>query len=209
VSRLITTSLLGSVEWFTNSPPTWKERAYQGLHDTLARVFNTNEDVVRGIRFERAVYAQLELAPEQRKGSAMFKDLVASLEGGKTGQKLKATLDIDGDEYCLYGKTDLLYADKIVDLKCPREWKGPGKFLSSTQHSMYCVLSGIPNFEYVACVLNSETKALERVERIPYTMEDPVKEKEQLTLAIRKALGTLRQDEDLWDLYLTKFCLYN
>lgn len=214
MSLLVTTSFIDAVEWLECAPPSWKERAYKSLHDQLARVpwGEPNPDIERGMKFEQTVYDTLERKADmdpEFKCSAEFQTFLDACRGGAFQKKLKRFEEIDGREFCLYGKADVAFPDKIKDIKACASYGGSSKYLGKAQHLMYCLMADVDSFEYLVAEFGpTPNMKIKRVFTIPYTVEDKDKLKADVIARVRKAVGFVEQDSELWELYTTKFSRY-
>jgi hypothetical protein len=169
---LVTSSLLDSFAWYKEAPNkpsrdneavTWKQKALTDLRHTLTRApYTSSFEADRGTAFESKIYPSLFLPREAfvaKHGETLglFHDLCA---GGRQQETLKAKINVDGQNYTLYGKSDVLYPigskqfpeGKIIDIKTTLEWKGHSKYTARVQHPMYIVMSGIETFVYLVAV---------------------------------------------------------
>jgi len=213
MSRLITGSLFGSISWAKNSPPHWRERAYQSLEDMLARVWNDpNEAAQRGMDFEKTAYSILGSKAnniEALSCSDHFKKILNLCKGGQFQKKTKSFIEIAGEEYCLYGKIDVWFEKLIIDIKTTGNYKGRDNYLKSMQHKIYCYCEGISDFQYViAEFTDSSGNTIKEVHIVDYHIDNPKDLKEEITDEIINALTFLEADPKLMDLFLTKYSMY-
>ena len=143
MSKLITPSLINSIDWLKCCPYTWKESAREQLKNLLARKWTEPNKVVRrGIDFENAVYRIIKSGKEIKslKSSDLFKNVIRICMGwkpvkGETGKTIyipntwtygkeikiqqvnKSIITIKGIKYCLYGKEDITHPETILDIK--------------------------------------------------------------------------------------------
>lgn len=235
---LVTTSLLGAVEWFLKSPnslvkgtnKTWKQQSYESLVDNLKRVFNPTEEIKRGMAFEKQVNGALCLDTEEEFMAFFKKDghcddireFYREGKGALQQKVLKKFVTINGQSFCLYGKADLYFPTKsIKDIKTSHSWKGRNSYLSTTQHLMYCYLSGIELFRYIVAIFAEETEEekaflgsskeyrgrVVQVEKVDFHA-DPTLIENQILDRIKQCMLIIENDPDLKKLYLTSFCLY-
>jgi len=171
MSKLITTSLIGSIDWFKNCPSSWKERAYKDLKNMLDRVWATpGLAAQRGIDFENHVYRILnseeELSITNMNCSKYFKEVLENCVGGKFQQKNKSFITVDGIEYCLYGKEDVTFPELIIDIKTTSKYKR-SKYVNSFQHKIYLHNTQKKHFIYMVAVFpDEESKIIESIEYI-------------------------------------------
>lgn len=224
MSLLITSSLIDSVAWAKTAPDSqcrddpsmsWKQKAYSDLKNTLARIWTPgNKAVERGMRVENAVYKVIsDKKVDTVKCSPLFKQVLDKCNGGVFQKKTKKFLEIDGKEYCLFGKIDVYFPDKIIDLKTTTEYKGRSKYLGNIQHKLYVLNERIPRFEYVIMEFGTEdSDIIQNVHTVEYVQEDFEALKAEVVQAIKDTMSFIDQfDEpgDLKDLYLHKFNMYN
>jgi hypothetical protein len=228
MSRLITASLIGSVEWFKNCPPSWKQQAYNDLSNTLNRkAWDPSVAIKKGIAFEDAVYRILSADPnayEDEKYSDNFRTVLAACAGGQFQRKAKKFIDIEigGEtaEYCLYGKLDVFHTENgtlgplIIDIKTSAKWGGRSKYLNTVQHLMYCLMEKVADFKYIVGIWDDaddeDNRTLEEVKAVDYTVpNNDFKELEaEVIERIKDTVYVLQSDEDLWKAYTTKFSRY-
>ncbi len=210
MSRLITTSLLSSIDWFNNCPPDWKKKAFQDLSNTLARIrTNPNPAAKRGITFEKLLYDVLRSEKENTVTcSDSFKKIMNACKGGTFQKKIKKFIEIDGEEYCLYGKLDVDLPDKIIDIKTTGNYKGRNNYLKSMQHKLYCYITRKKKFEYIIAEFYGDSGPILKVHIIPYEVDYWKSVEEEIIDKIREAINFLKTDEVIFELYTTKFSLY-
>lgn len=224
MSLLITTSLLDSVSWAAKAPDTpcawnpemsWKQDAYVNLKNTLGRVWSGgNAAMERGMRFESTIAAIVNSGRvDTVKCSPLFKEVLDKCVGGTFQKKTKSFIEVNGEEYCLFGKIDVFFKNRIVDIKTTKEYKGRSKYLGTMQHKIYCHNEHIDNFEYVIAEFTDEDgDTLKSVHTVPYVVENFDSVKEDIVEAIvdlRAFLEQFPEKGDLQDLYLHKFSMFN
>jgi len=210
MSRLITTSLLSSIDWFNNCPPDWKDKAFKDLNNTLARIWTTpNPAAQRGMTFEKLLYDVLRRGNENRVTcSDKFKEVMKACKGGIFQKKIKKFIEIDGNEYCLFGKLDVDLPEKIIDIKTTGNYKGRMNYLKSMQHKLYCYITKKSKFEYIIAEFYGDSGPIEKVHYIPYEVDYWEKIEEEIIEKIREAINFLKTDEEIFELYTTKYSLY-
>ena len=210
MSRLITSTLFNSIDWYKNCPPDRKEKALNDLTDTLARIWNKpNESVKRGMDFEKLLYSVLEMDKEEKMiSSNFFRTIARACKGGIFQKKIKKFIEIDGTEYCLFGKVDVWFPDIIKDIKTTGNYKGRDSYLKGMQHKLYCYIEHIKRFEYIVAEFTGLGGPIVNVHTIPYEVENWNGLEEEIIKEVRKAMSFLREDTKLFDLYATKYCLY-
>ena len=121
-------------------------------------------------------------------------------------------MKIDGAEYCLYGKIDVWFPDRIRDIKTTRNYRGEESYLSTIQHLIYMHNERIYDFAYL--VAEFERDEEEKSKKIVATHEIQVPEMSPEYIAeciqdrIKKAVDFLSKDTEMLDLYLHKFSQY-
>lgn len=232
-AKLITTSLIDSVEWLKTAPSvptrddptkTWKEKAYEDMRNTLSRIWTPlGAAQQRGVDFEKKVYATLDSRVDY-KSQPFSPDMMSILDkcaGGKTYQKAKIFRQIDGEEYCIYVKYDLIMPDKTIDLKTTTSYKGQSKYLSTMQHKIYCLVRadsssayrGMYPFEYLVVEFSEdggENQKIQHIYEVPYTPPSKEELEAEIMAKITDTIDYLKlYDEpgDLWDLYCNKYCM--
>lgn len=223
MSRLVTTSLVGSIDWLRNCPPFWKESAYKSLYGQLAREpWNPTIAIKKGIAFENDVYNFLggKSTVDLSEVSEHFKFFLNNCKGGWFQNKNKEFVDIEDEEYCLYIKEDVYFKPGkhdswpkglIQDIKTSGKWGGRSKYLSTFQHKLYCHVEQIPDFQYLVAVwedAESDSRKIASVHQVDYHVEDFAALKEEVMTKVKDTINFLQADDDLWALYLDKFCLY-
>lgn len=209
MSRLITASLIGSIDWLNKCPTSWKVRAAEDLKRQLAREYSdeTPFNMQRGIDFENAVY-KAALAKKIIKGSEHFKWFAMKVRGGVFQKKCKRFIDIDGHEYCLYGKIDAWFKDRIIDIKTTSRYGGKNKYLDSFQHKLYCYIERIPDFTYLIAEFDGDTNTIIDRYDIDYSVTNWEALKDDVIGTVREAIAFLGQHGELFDLYNTTFSRY-
>lgn len=152
---LVTSSLLDSFSWFMEAPPSWKDRAKTDLWNAVNRVYTPMDEAVRrGMDFEAYVCAVLDDSREvfvARHGELLgpFWD---HCHGGKRQVPVRREITVNSQDFTLYGKADVLFPDRIVDIKTTGSWKGAAKYLSRAQHLVYIAATGTEKFLYLVAV---------------------------------------------------------
>lgn len=204
MSRLITPSLFGSINWFNVCPDSWKEKAYKDLYNMLARIWTEpNEAVQRGMLFEKVVYNTLKGAKKisEIKCSEKFKKLLNICKGGQFQIKVKSFLDVDGIEYCLYGKIDVFFPEKIIDIKTTGKEIDKKKYLNSMQHILYCWITQIKDFEYWIVLFKDLTNEMIDIVNINYHVDNFDYLKSKIETEIRNMIQFISHHEELKKLY--------
>ena len=221
MSRLITPSVIGAVEWLRAAPDkindkgvNWRTQARIDLENQLGRVpwseANSNKlSFVLGHKFEDTVYAYAH-KDQVDGGSEHFNWFVDKCKGGIFQKKSKRIITLDGVEYCLYGKLDVWFPDRILDIKTTRRYKGQQGYLDSFQHIMYCFNENIMDFEYLIAEFedkDEKPKILEHHE-IKFHAESRDYLRERVESAVKSFVKFISSDQKLFELYTTKFTQY-
>jgi hypothetical protein len=220
MSKLITTSFLDAVEWCKKAPDsicsdnpnkTWKQKAYDDIKNTLGRgEWVTTKATARGISFEAQIYHILNSNSEDTvKCSDNFRKVLQACKGGVFQKKTKAIVELDGEEYFLYGKIDAWFHDHIIDIKTTGKYSGKDKYLGSAQHLIYCYSENIKDFEYIIAEFNGEdSNIIKHIYNVPYHMNDSKEVEEEIKNRIFSAMAWLDnfpEPGDLKDLYMHKY----
>jgi len=209
MSRLITASLIGAIDWLNKCPPAWKTRALEDLTNQLARIYEKEMPLrmKRGIDLETAVY--VHAARHNDAGSEHFQWLVFECRGGVFQKKVKRFIELDGYEYCLYGKLDVWFPDVIKDVKTTGQYGGRQKYLDSFQHKLYCYIEQIPKFKYIIGEFQGDDEGkLIAHHEVEYEVKDWHTLHEEVLDKIRATMEFLKGDAKLLRLYATTFSRY-
>lgn len=165
---LITPTLLDNFRWLENAPRSWHERAYQSVKGTLTRApFKPTPEIQRGMDFEKMICGVLQRTEtpieflsslaEERYGNEKLppgieytniEAFYTHCKGGVFQTTLKKEIVVNDQSFLLYGKADVFFSNRIVDIKTTASFK-PSKYTEKSQHEVYAVASGIPQFVYV------------------------------------------------------------
>jgi hypothetical protein len=222
MSKLVTTSLLDAIDWCKSAPSTfkpngettWKEDAYLQLKATLGREpWKPTPAIVRGIDFENSIYSILKDKKEDTvQCSDAFRKVLYDCKGGEFQKRTKTIIEMDGVEYCLYGKIDVFFPDKIIDIKTTGKYGGRDKYLGTSQHHIYCFGENIHNFEYIILEFVDEgTKSIRGVHHVTYESPGIEEEEKYIKGKIQDMLTFLEnytEPGDLKELYNTTYCRY-
>ena len=188
---LITSSLLDSYDWLKSCPKNWQQRA---LDDFIAMIKRqprpTSEACQRGIDFERHIcdncnemkpadfgsYAEWYWKSKGCKDERLEKAVYVSekiAEACRNGQQqvtVMKDIEFDGNEYHLFGYADIVFPQKIIDIKTTGYYKGDEPYLKRSQHYLYSLCTGIKDFEYVIAVFSGKYPS--EVKRVNISMID-------------------------------------
>jgi len=206
---LITPTLLNSFDFMQNCPPSWKESAYDGLYKTLWRIYDPEmpKPVKLGIEFENHVYNSIRKC-QFGVGSEQFQKCCNYVRGGTFQRKSKKDVVIDGKAYTLYGKLDVYFPTKIIDIKTTGSWKGPSKYTDGWQHIFYTYTEDIRDFEYYVVVWGDKDYEIKESHIVKYHTDDMLMHENKIKEHIKKFITFLENDEKLKEGYFNKFNLY-
>jgi hypothetical protein len=218
MGKLITTSLLDQIDWFRVCPASWKESAYKGIHNTVNRIYEANPATQRGVAFENVINACLDMDEGQfvKQFDGHCADVVKFHQvchGGRRQAVAKRHIEIDGEEYTLYGKMDVLFppvvcpTPRIVDIKTTGNYRGKQSYLDKNQHLVYCFATRIPSFTYIVAEFTDISDKCVEVHQID-TEVDIEAAGVTIVRKIQEMVSLLQDDIDLWTAYLTKFNRY-
>ena len=219
MSRLITTSPLDSIDWCRKAPDSlnpagisWKQDAYEQLKRTVGRApWVPNASLERGTTFENQIYGILKAGTEDTvQCTPKFREILYACKGGQFQRKTKSFLTIDGQEYLLYGKLDIYFPDRIKDIKTTGKYGGKDKYLSTSQHHIYCFGENIKDFTYIIAEFpKPESYEISSVNYVEYSSPSRDFEEAYVRAKITDAvewLSSFDEPGDLGDLYLHTYC---
>lgn len=187
---LITSSLLDSYDWLKSCPKNFKEKAIDDFFALLKREHRpTTEACQRGIDFERFIcencnsmndeqfkvfatnrYKAMNVIGYDLELASYVSSKVASLcRNGKQQVAVKRDLKIGDDEYHLFGYADIVFPDKIIDIKTTGSYTEGYHYVKRSQHYLYSYCLGINTFEYLVADFKG-TKAPKELHRIEFDM---------------------------------------
>lgn len=210
MSRLITASLVGSIDWLTMCPSSWRTKAYADLTNQLARIYTKemSKPAKRGLELEAAIYSHV-FRPNNKAGSEHFKWLVNECKGGAFQKIVKTFIRLDNFEYCLYGKLDVWFPDIIKDIKTTGRYRGKEKYLSSFQHKLYCCIERIHKFKYIIGEFDGDDgKTLIAHYDVEYEVEYWNALYIEVMDKVKSVIEFLKKDKALFELYTTSFSKY-
>ena len=212
MGKLITPSILDSYDWYVSCPAHFKESALQQISDALNRKpWDPSPAILRGMNFEKMVCANLD--------DISLEDFMKKFEGhspnmdifwkkcrtGRQQAKVSKTINIDGVDYYMYGKRDIAFADKTIDIKTTGDFKSPKYYLTRNQHPLYIACSGIEPFEYLIAEYDDVSGKCVEVYEIEATMEVEAA-LERIINKIREFVSFLKTDDELMKAYNNTFC---
>jgi len=214
MSILVTQSLHGSISFYRGANVEWREKAHKSLCELLGRVYPDElpEPAQRGIDFENTIFNMIRSNRDIDKVecSEYFKIFIKACKGGKFQKKVKAFLTIDGDEYCIYGKIDVAFPNKIIDIKTTGKWTrwSEENYYKQVQHHFYCWIERIKEFEYMIAIFNDKEKRVVDYRSIPYEAMEWGEEEKLITQEIRDMRDFLEKEPELFDLWHNTYSLY-
>lgn len=157
---LITHSLLNAWLWYMVYQGEDENKAYQEFKATLERKpFLDNVYMESGRNFEEDIklYSEgLPLKPrfftKQERRDSYYKcvrEVSGMIGAGTWGCKGYQDIIIGGQDYLIYGKTDILKGPLIIDIKFTKNYQ-TGKFKNFPQHKVYFrCFPGVKKFIYL------------------------------------------------------------
>ena len=211
MTLLVTPTLLDAIDWFNKCPANWKEKAFNDLSNTLNRIYPEPmpAPMKRGIDFEDAVYANAN--KDEYGGSELFHKVCELVKGADYQKKAKNLIEIDGVEYCLYGKIDVFYDDWIIDIKTTGNYKGAASYLTKWQHHFYTCMTKVKDFTYLVVEMPkdySQTRII-AVHEVEYQSPSTTYERTEIVDGVRGMRAFFDEHESLRKAYITTFNKYN
>ena len=158
----------------------------------------------RGQEFESAIFAHARLK-ESNEGTKHFQNIVLKCRGAKFQQVLKKDITVRERNIVLYGKVDVLFPDRIIDIKTTENYRGEDKYLGGWQHILYLYMSGLKEFTYlVALFEENPSMTVIDVYETPFRIQNPG----SLLLDIKAGIDEFHEwleDEGLWFDYEQSF----
>lgn len=208
MGKLITPSILNSMNFARSARGEWKEKGLADFKNQLSRIYADEmpAPIRRGLDFEDAVYKRARMLEGSWKGSPMFHEIVDQCRGGRFQVKAKKDMKVDGVNYTLYGKLDVDFPDRILDLKTTNKYRPPQKYLSTPQHLIYSWCTGKDKFTYLVVVLDEQNRIVEH-----YNIDWESPGREEVGRELERIIRDFRvglEEMGLTELYLDKFCLF-
>ena len=187
---LITSSLLDGFDWLKSCPKNWKDRARLEFAEMVRREPRPmTEACQRGIDFERLVCANCNDEGEEEfkriiegyysdKGASGFvleqavhvaNSVANACKGGDQQVRLMRDVVFGGETYHLFGYADIVFPDKIIDIKTTGKYTEGYNYVKRSQHYLYSYCTGINTFEYLVADYN-ESKFPWRLHRIKFDL---------------------------------------
>lgn len=159
---LLTPSLYDSYRYYVSTEFKTTEEFLQTMRNERSETKSANmlkgiyfEDIVQCITEGKDYDSVLDKADQDGIGfNKSFLDcaheVAEEVWGCHWQSKLSKEIEINGQTYLLYGRSDCELAPWVKDIKYTGNYD-IGKFRESIQHLMYMYLSGLPHFRYVIC----------------------------------------------------------
>ena len=225
---LITTSLLDQIDFHCGCSigSEWKAKSLIDLKGQLSRApWTGSKFTERGIQFERKICNFVNVLSKDKFFEVMARDCLCDVKklapfydkcrGGEFQRVLKKIVTVGGQRVCLYGKSDVIFPERIVDIKTTSsDWVPTGKYSSDkkytdkSQHTMYAYISEILEFEYLVARFAEEAEGVWKVidvHQIPANTESVAAAEKKLFGKIEKALDFIHQDAEMWENYTSVF----
>lgn len=231
MGHLITASILGAFDWMQHAPASWHESATLDFLAKVKREdkFEPTPEIKRGMQFEQMICDRVNVMNKEDFMKSALKDsfelcgthiinvsdeeqntIKAILDkfydychGGNQQVKLCKDIEVDGEVYTLFGFADIVFPDKILDIKTCTKYK-ENKYTGSIQHSIYQYCSGIKDFKYIVCCFDG-TLLPQQFYCIDATCGDLELVEASIKGRIRNMVTWLKQN-NLYDEYLQNFC---
>ena len=213
MSRLVTASIVGAVDWLKNCPPSWRDKAREDLTNQLGRVWKEPEagsSLNLGRTFEDQVY-KWAAKDAVDAGSEHFKWFVSECKGGEFQKTIKRIVTIGEVDYCLYGKADVYFPTIVKDVKTTKRWKGREGYLKGFQHKLYLyVLRDVDAFRYLVAEFEDKRDSPKIMAHyaVDYAVTDRSELEQSVLATLDGFVDFLSKDPQLWELYTTKFSRY-
>jgi len=215
---LMTPTLWNSIDWLQKCPPSWKEKAYTDLSNTLNRIFTSNPAVERGMSFERDICnkrmdtGKYDVAADLNEKYEKAFNMIHA-EGYGFQHKTKKIMSFDGKDFLLYGKMDVFNPEggPVIDIKTTGNFKGDSSYLSGWQHKVYCYCTERDEFIYIVYELTDlpgNIVALKDIHFVEYKVTSFAVLEEELRCKLESVVKFLRSDVKLKEAYMRKFNQY-
>ena len=212
MAKLITPSILDSYDWYINCPPNFKTAAFQQISDSLNRKpWDPTPAILRGMAFEKMVcqnlddISRIDFLTKFEGHSPNVGKFWDKCRGGRQQAKVAKTINVDGVDYYLYGKRDIAFSDKTIDIKTTGDFKGPKSYLTKNQHALYIACTDIEPFEYLIAEYDDVKGICAEVYEVDATMDRELA-MTKVVAKIQEFIAFLTTDEELLKAYNTTFC---
>ena len=146
MSYLITPSLYSEVAWYQFL----EGKTKKDMLDTLNKVeIEPNEAMIKGRQFEDDIYdcTQGKPTPDGEYGRCVA-EIADTVYGGNWQETVSSWITVNGIDFLLYGRTDVIKRDWIYDIKFGKNYD-IGKYQYSIQHDLYMYCTGLQKFAYL------------------------------------------------------------
>lgn len=218
MALLMTPTLWDSIDWLQKAPSsikrgtkiTWKEDAYINLLGTLNREWNPTPAIERGISFEKQIChgTKPKVAPDLVDKFNKAYDLIHAKDGDFQS-KCKKFYKYEGTEFILYGKQDVHFPAKIIDIKTTGNYRGESSYLEKWQHKCYTLMDRITDFQYIVYEFDNKSGMVVDIHIIDYHVDDFGAIDKEIEKNLEKVIKFFRADPVLKKAYLEKFNMYN
>lgn len=207
---LITPSLINSYQYYINDQFKSPADSRADFLKTLSRKkFEPSEAMQKGIDFEEAIrevcetkeveeifhFSNFENYEERIREAEIVNILSRIVKGGIWQATCKKDLQVNDQDFLLYGRCDVIKADIVFDIKYTSKYE-LGKFSDSIQHLIYLYCLDLPKFSY----LISNGKEWWREDYINNgNVENEIKSK------ISDFLGYLESDKEAKEMFFNKW----
>jgi len=157
----MTPSLLDAFHYYKNTP--WGSR--EDFIRTLSRVRSVpTEAMARGIKFEDDVhdycgeafefcdFEKEELTEKEQKKIKLYNECVINIgdicKGGIWQPPVKKVIHINGWDFLLYGRCDVIKGDVVYEIKTTGKYD-IGKYYPSAQYRIYLYCTGLTGLTYL------------------------------------------------------------
>ena len=160
---LITPTLINSYQYYIDDEFKSPADSRADFLKTLSKQkFDPTEAMQKGIDFENKIFELDKMlkadwddiaincifSQETKEYKDCLKNIATIVKNGLWQETCKKELQVDGQEFLLYGKMDVIKKDTIYDIKYTSNYE-LGKFLNSAQHLIYLYCTGLPKFKYL------------------------------------------------------------
>lgn len=191
---LITTSILNSWRYLFTVDEQWYDGSFEDFKRALRREpWEGNQYTKAGLDFE-------DLAMEGK-----VPGISEIIENGSFQYRATKDKVVDGQEFLMYGRIDVLKNGEIIDIKLKNNISkyNVGEYLEGVQHHFYMeMIPEAKRFRYLIGNKNSKAKIAET--GLEYTIREESIEREEcvdMSSVIRQFINWLKAN-DLYDVYV-------
>lgn len=211
MNLVITPTLLDAFDWYLTCPEDWRARAKEELIAKITRKpFEASEAALKGIKLETAVQEICESAEsiDALKATAPFKRLCKLCKGGQFQTWQETFFEHENQPVRAYGKVDVLFDDRVIDIKTTGKYGGKNKYLAGWQPTVYLLATKRPIFEFLVAIWEAEAALKVRELRVISLCVTPpqlLQMRQKLIDRYAEFTAWLKK-EGLYDEYLYTFC---